>query len=161
MKKYSLKKSIGILRQVDKLGRIVIPKEIRDIFDIKIGSLLDVQANELGEVIIRKIQTLELALQYIDEILNIFAKCSGLSMIFANKTTVLVSTENNFHFKSGDLFDINSLFLDKSTTTKFFHSIIEFTNSTAPYYLIISDSNPIQTSETINYITNLINDKIT
>lgn len=37
-----MKKDIGMSRKVDKLGRIVIPKEIRNKFDIKTNDKLDI-----------------------------------------------------------------------------------------------------------------------
>ena len=35
-------KSTGIVRQLDDLGRLVIPKEIRNRFDIKSGDSLEI-----------------------------------------------------------------------------------------------------------------------
>ena len=37
-----MKKDIGMSRKVDELGRIVIPKEIRNKFDIKTNDKLDI-----------------------------------------------------------------------------------------------------------------------
>lgn len=39
-------KSLGIIRRVDDLGRVVIPKEIRKIFNIREGDPLEVFASE-------------------------------------------------------------------------------------------------------------------
>ena len=46
-------KQIGIIRKTDKLGRIVIPKEIRDFFDIDTCEPVEILATENG-VLIRK-----------------------------------------------------------------------------------------------------------
>jgi len=35
-------KSIGIVRHIDELGRVVLPKELRDILDIKIKDGLEI-----------------------------------------------------------------------------------------------------------------------
>ena len=46
--------SSGIVRRIDDLGRIVIPKEVRRYLSIKEGDPLEVQYNRNGEIIIRK-----------------------------------------------------------------------------------------------------------
>lgn len=38
-------KSTGIVRQIDELGRIVLPKELRDILGIKIKDGLEISLN--------------------------------------------------------------------------------------------------------------------
>lgn len=46
-------KSTGIVRRVDQLGRIVLPKELRDTFGINEGTLLEIHVS--GEdIILRK-----------------------------------------------------------------------------------------------------------
>ena len=46
--------SSGIIRRIDDLGRIVIPKEVRRYLSIREGDPLEVQYNRNGEIIIRK-----------------------------------------------------------------------------------------------------------
>lgn len=46
-------KSTGITRKVDELGRVVIPKELRDNFDIKEKDPLEI-FTEGGNIILRK-----------------------------------------------------------------------------------------------------------
>ena len=46
-------KPTGIVRHIDDLGRIVIPKEIRRALKIKDGDALEITTNYGGEIIIR------------------------------------------------------------------------------------------------------------
>jgi AbrB family transcriptional regulator, transcriptional pleiotropic regulator of transition state genes len=45
-------KAVGVVRKVDELGRFVLPKELRDIFDINIKDAIEIYVN--GESIILK-----------------------------------------------------------------------------------------------------------
>ena len=47
-------KATGIVRRIDELGRIVIPKEIRRTFRIKEGSPLEIFCGDNGELILKK-----------------------------------------------------------------------------------------------------------
>lgn len=47
-------KATGIVRRVDELGRIVIPKEIRRTFRIKVGSPLEVFTDNNGGIMLKK-----------------------------------------------------------------------------------------------------------
>lgn len=44
----------GIVRRVDELGRIVIPKEIRKIFRLYEGSTLEISVNKNNEIVLTK-----------------------------------------------------------------------------------------------------------
>lgn len=46
-------KSIGIVRQVDELGRIVLPKELRRVFDINYKDALEIYTDE-DRIILKK-----------------------------------------------------------------------------------------------------------
>ncbi|WP_064199041.1 AbrB/MazE/SpoVT family DNA-binding domain-containing protein [Brevibacillus brevis] len=45
-------KAVGVVRKVDELGRIVLPKELRETFDINIKDAIEIYVN--GESIILK-----------------------------------------------------------------------------------------------------------
>lgn len=46
--------STGIVRRIDDMGRVVIPKELRDRLKLVNGSPLELFMNENGEIILRK-----------------------------------------------------------------------------------------------------------
>jgi len=47
-------KATGIVRRIDDLGRVVIPKEIRRVLRIREGDPLEIYTNNGGEVILKK-----------------------------------------------------------------------------------------------------------
>ena len=47
-------KATGIVRRIDDLGRVVIPKEIRRTLRIKEGDPLEIFTDREGEVILKK-----------------------------------------------------------------------------------------------------------
>lgn len=47
-------KSIGIVREVDELGRIVIPKETRSLLDIHQGDPLEFYLDGKGNIMLKK-----------------------------------------------------------------------------------------------------------
>ena len=47
-------KATGIVRRIDDLGRVVIPKEIRRTMRIREGDPLEIYTNSGGEVIFKK-----------------------------------------------------------------------------------------------------------
>ena len=47
-------KATGIVRRIDDLGRVVVPKEIRKVLRIREGDPLDIYTGTAGEVILKK-----------------------------------------------------------------------------------------------------------
>ena len=47
-------KATGIVRRIDDLGRVVVPKEIRKILRIREGDPLEIYTGTAGEVILKK-----------------------------------------------------------------------------------------------------------
>lgn len=48
-------KTTGIVRRLDELGRIVIPKEYRKLYGIEIGDPLEIKGNENGTITVSKV----------------------------------------------------------------------------------------------------------
>ncbi len=72
-------KATGIVRRIDELGRIVIPKEIRRTLRIREGDPLEIFTNHEGGVILKKYSPIgelgELAKEYVESVANI-VKCT-------------------------------------------------------------------------------------
>ena len=47
-------KATGIVRRIDDLGRVVVPKEIRKVLRIREGDPLEIYTGTAGEVILKK-----------------------------------------------------------------------------------------------------------
>ena len=78
-------KTIGIVRKIDDLGRIVIPKEIRRTFRIKEGDPFEIYTDHEGEIIFKKYSPIgdlaETATQYAEAV----NKACGISMIIVDR----------------------------------------------------------------------------
>lgn len=47
-------KAMGIVRQFDELGRVVIPKGIRTRFDLKAGDAVEIYVDDDGSIMMKK-----------------------------------------------------------------------------------------------------------
>ena len=47
-------KATGVVRRIDDLGRVVIPKEIRKVHRIKEGDPVEIFTDKEGEIILKK-----------------------------------------------------------------------------------------------------------
>ena len=54
-------RATGIVRRIDSLGRIVIPKEIRRTMQIREGDSLEIYVETAGDIILRKYSTIGFA----------------------------------------------------------------------------------------------------
>ena len=54
-------KATGIVRRIDDLGRVVIPKEIRKTLRIKEGTPMEIYTDREGQIILKKYSTLRWA----------------------------------------------------------------------------------------------------
>jgi AbrB family transcriptional regulator (stage V sporulation protein T) len=82
-------KATGIVRRIDDLGRVVIPKEIRKTLRIREGDPLEIFTDKDGEVILKKYSPIgelsEFALQYAETL----AKTSGHVACITDKDSVI------------------------------------------------------------------------
>lgn len=52
-------KALGIIRKIDELGRIVIPKEIRDTYGLTIGTPMEMFTDDDGGIVFKRYFSLE------------------------------------------------------------------------------------------------------
>ena len=70
-------KSTGIVRRIDSLGRVVIPKEIRKTMRIKDGDPLEIYTSKEGEVIFKKYSLLGGLSEFAAQVCEILHKTTG------------------------------------------------------------------------------------
>lgn len=52
-------KNTGITRKVDSLGRVVIPKELRDVLNIKQNDSLEIYVHPNGSIVLKKYEPMK------------------------------------------------------------------------------------------------------
>ena len=84
-------KATGIVRRIDDLGRVVIPKEIRRTMRIREGDPLEIYTDRDGEVIFKKYspagEMLEEAQGYCDTL----QKSSALSVVVSDRDVIIAA----------------------------------------------------------------------
>ncbi|HIU29335.1 MAG TPA: AbrB/MazE/SpoVT family DNA-binding domain-containing protein [Candidatus Egerieisoma faecipullorum] len=85
----NLLKATGIVRRIDELGRIVIPKEIRRTLRLREGDPVEIYTGENGEIILRKYSVMsdlnEFAVQFADSL----AKTAGYPTCITDRDSVV------------------------------------------------------------------------
>ncbi len=81
----------GIVRKVDDLGRIVIPKEIRKNLDIKNNDEIEIICNE-NHLVLKKYYKLKEKIEVIKDTFNMFDKLMTFDYILADKDKVIYSS---------------------------------------------------------------------
>lgn len=110
-------KATGIVRRIDDLGRVVIPKEIRRTLRIREGDPLEIFTDREGEVILKKYSPIgelgDFALQYAESL----SKTSGHLICIADRDSIIAVSggpKKDFLEKSISP-DIEKVIEDKNT----------------------------------------------
>ena len=78
-------KATGIVRRIDDLGRVVIPKEIRRTMRIREGDPLEIYTDHEGEVIFKKYSPIEELAETATQYAEALNKACGLSVIIVDR----------------------------------------------------------------------------
>ena len=78
-------KATGIVRRIDELGRIVIPKEIRRTFKIKEGSPLEIFCGDNNELVLKKYSMIFEIKDFADEICSALFKSLSCPILICDK----------------------------------------------------------------------------
>lgn len=93
-------KATGMIRKIDDLGRVVIPKEIRKTLRIREGDPMEIYVEKNGEIILKRFAPLG---DLVDEVIclaDVIAKNTGFSVYITDNKTVLAV---NSKYKKGNL----------------------------------------------------------
>lgn len=82
-------KATGIVRRIDDLGRVVIPKEIRRTMRIREGDPLEIFTNKDGEVIFKKYSPISELSAFAAEYAATLATVTGLACAITDRDNVI------------------------------------------------------------------------
>lgn len=82
-------KATGIVRRIDDLGRVVIPKEIRRTMRIREGDPLEIYTDTDGEVIFKKYSPIGELGNFSGEYAEVLCKVSGHSVVVCDRDHVV------------------------------------------------------------------------
>ncbi len=82
-------KATGIVRRIDDLGRVVIPKEIRRTMRIREGDPLEIYTEKDGEVIFKKYSPMGELSNFAGQMCETMGKTTGAAVAIADRDTVI------------------------------------------------------------------------
>ena len=84
-------KATGIVRRIDDLGRIVIPKEIRRTLRIREGDPLEIFTEKDGEVIFKKYSPVGELSHFVGVYAETINKSTGITAVITDKDSVIAA----------------------------------------------------------------------
>lgn len=88
-------KNTGVVRKIDELGRIVIPKEIRKNLNIRSGEDVQIYIEE-DKIILKKYQKILSIKENAQKYLNMISKLTSSEVYVTDREKIIVSTSNRF-----------------------------------------------------------------
>ncbi|MBQ3053451.1 MAG: stage V sporulation protein T [Clostridia bacterium] len=82
-------KATGIVRRIDDLGRVVIPKEIRRTMRIREGDPLEIFTNRDGEVIFKKYSPIGELSEFAGDYADVLSRTTGRVVCVTDKDSVI------------------------------------------------------------------------
>lgn len=82
-------KATGIVRRIDDLGRIVVPKEIRKVLRIKEGTPLEIFTGKEGEIVLKKYSPMADLTAFAQQYVEAISQSLGLPVAITDRDTVI------------------------------------------------------------------------
>ena len=132
---YIFMKATGIVRRIDDLGRVVIPKEIRRTMRIREGDPLEIYTDREGEVIFKKYSPIGELTSFASQYADTLNKTCGMSVIITDRDVVIACagvskkeyTDKKISADTEDIIESRSLYVKSDAGEKLF--IIDETSS--------------------------------
>ena len=87
-------KATGIVRRIDDLGRVVIPKEIRRTLRIREGDPLEIFTDREGEIILKKYSPIGELSEFAGQYAESLAKTTGMLVCITDRDHVIAASGN-------------------------------------------------------------------
>ena len=84
-------KATGIVRRIDDLGRVVIPKEIRRTLRIKEGTPLEIYTDREGEIILKKYSPIGELSTFAKEYAEVLSQTTGMVSCITDHDQVIAA----------------------------------------------------------------------
>ena len=95
-------KATGMVRRVDSLGRIVIPKEIRKVLKIKENEQVEINVSG-DEIILNRYSELESLDESLKKIINIISDIYKVDILITNLNNFKLTTKNYVYLENKEL----------------------------------------------------------
>ncbi|MDD2627456.1 MAG: stage V sporulation T C-terminal domain-containing protein [Clostridia bacterium] len=95
-------KATGIIRRIDNLGRIVLPKETRKSLKIKEGDMLEIYVQDSGAIILEKYEPIDNLSKLADDYTEVLSTVTGLTVCITNYNYVVSisgASKKDYHKK--------------------------------------------------------------
>lgn len=119
-------KATGIVRRIDDLGRVVIPKEIRRTMRIREGDPLEIYTDREGEVIFKKYSPIGELVSFASQYADTLNKTCGMSVIISDRDAVVACagvpkkeyTEKKISDEIEDIIESRALYVQNGDTNR-------------------------------------------
>ncbi len=110
-------KATGIVRRIDELGRVVIPKEIRKVFRLREGDPLEIFTSREGELIFKKYSPINEIGEFAEEYANKLNELSGnLTLVTDTDSVIACAGEGRKAYLGGRISESVMSALEKRKT---------------------------------------------
>ena len=80
----------GMVRKVDELGRVVIPKEMRRVLNIKTGSSIEMFINDDNQVVLKKFSELSNILLFAENLSEVIFETFNIPVLISDDEQILI-----------------------------------------------------------------------
>lgn len=87
-------RATGIIRKIDELGRIVVPREIRKKLKIREGSPIEIYVENTGEIVLKKYEPLGEFLSIASDYVESMYETTGFNICISNTEKIIAYSGN-------------------------------------------------------------------
>ena len=143
-------KATGIVRRIDDLGRVVIPKEIRRTMRIREGDPLEIYTDREGEVIFKKYSPIGELSEFASQYAETLHKTGALSVLITDRDAIIAvaGVPKKEYLEKGISDELDTLMKERNSKTadnseKFFPTHDAGSCYVSCAYPIISDGDVV------------------